>query len=88
MDHEQYQLNHFHRLERKTEEIRFHLKFISRELIQYIPTVEKRIKRRVFVPFLNTLALQISDKSSVASNTPKAPPLKKDDNNSKNVLII
>jgi hypothetical protein len=41
-----------------------------------VPTVEKRAKTRVFVPFLNTLALQISDMSSVASNTPKAPPLK------------
>jgi hypothetical protein len=43
----------------------------------HVPTVEKRIKTRVFDPFLNTLALQISDKSSVASNTPKAPPLEK-----------
>jgi hypothetical protein len=44
--------------------------------IRYIPTVEKRIKTRVFEPFLNTLALQISDRSSVASKTPNAPPLK------------
>jgi len=42
----------------------------------YVPTVEKRAKTRVLEPFLNTLALQISDISSVASNTPKAPPLK------------
>jgi len=48
---------------------------IGHSSVSYVPTVEKRIKRRVLVPLLNTLALQTSDISSVASNTPKAPPL-------------
>jgi hypothetical protein len=48
---------------------------IGHSSVSYVPTVEKRIKRRVLVPLLKTLALQTSDISSVASNTPKAPPL-------------
>ena len=42
--------------------------------------IEKRTRTRVLVPFLNTLALQISEISWFASNVPKAPPLDKDDN--------
>ena len=55
-------------------EVGFSLILINQS-IEYIPTVENRIKTRVFVPFLNTFALQTSDKSSVASKQPKAPPL-------------
>lgn len=41
------------------------------------PTVEKRARTRVFVPLLKTFDLQMSEISSVASNTPKAPPLQR-----------
>ena len=44
---------------------------------QHAPTVEKRARTRVFVPFLKTFDLQMSEMSSVASNTPKAPPLQR-----------
>lgn len=43
---------------------------------KYAPTVEKRAKTRVLLPFLNTADLHISEMSSVASKTPNAPPLK------------
>ena len=70
VDHGRYRPNHSHQLRRISS-------ILIDRTIEYIPTVENRIKTRVFVPFLNTFALQISDKSSLASKTPKAPPLNK-----------
>lgn len=69
-DPEQYQQNHFHQLERE-----FNVGTQEYPSMDYWPTVEKRAKTRVLEPFLKTLALQISEISSVASKTPKAPPL-------------